>query len=147
MGGSDITVLEPNEVRRDYLLPNTDFHVIDPALMSSDQLFDLVIDGVGYAQTRATACAAVRPGGVIAHIGLGSADGGMDIRRLTLQEISFFGTYTYTAQDFRETANAMFEGRLGPLDWYETRPLEAGLQAFLDIRQGLVSAPKIILKP
>ena len=147
MGGSDITVLEPNEVRRDYLLQNTDFHVIDPALLSCDQLFDLVIDGVGYAQTRATACAAVRPGGVIAHIGLGSAEGGMDIRRLTLQEISFFGTYTYTAQDFRETANAMFEGLLGPLDWFETRPLEAGLQAFSDIRLGRVSAPKIILKP
>jgi threonine dehydrogenase-like Zn-dependent dehydrogenase len=147
MGSSDITVLEPNELRRDYLLKNTHFQVIDPIGLSTDRVFDLVIDGVGYAQTRAKACGAVRPGGVIAHIGLGSAEGGMDIRRLTLQEITFFGTYTYTAQDFQETANAMFEGRLGLLDWYETRPLEAGLQAFSDIRQGRVSAPKIIFKP
>jgi hypothetical protein len=39
--------------------------------------------------------------------------GGLDIRRMTLQEITFIGTYTYTAQDFRDTAQAMFDGRLG----------------------------------
>ena len=41
----------------------------------------------------------------------------------------------------------MCKGRLGALDWYETRPLEAGSQAFEDIRKGQVQAPKIILKP
>ena len=81
------------------------------------------------------------------HIGLGSAEGGLDVRRLTLQEISFIGTYTYTAADFRATAQAMFKGQLGTLDWYETRPLEAGSQAFEDIRNGQVEAPKVILKP
>ena len=81
------------------------------------------------------------------HIGLGSADGGLDIRRMTLQEITFVGTYTYTAQDFRDTAAAMFDGRLGRLDWIETRPLADGAQAFADIRAGNVAAPKIVLKP
>ena len=36
--------------------------------------------------------------------------------RLTLQEITFIGTYTYTAEDFKETAAALFDGRLGDLD-------------------------------
>ena len=146
-GATEIMVSEPNGMRRAYLLQHTDLTVIDPASLDKGSSFDLVIDGVGFAQTRATACAVTRPGGVIAHIGLGAAEGGVDVRRLTLQEITFIGTYTYTAVDFRATAQAMFEGRLGPLDWFETHPLAAGLQAFDDIRKGQVRAPKIILKP
>ena len=146
-GATEIIVSEPNKIRQDYLLQHTDLAVVDPASLNSDAAFDLVIDGVGFAQTRATACAVTRPGGVIMHIGLGSAESGMDVRRLTLQEISFIGTYTYTAADFRATAQAMFKGQLGTLDWYETRPLEAGSRAFEDIRNGQVEAPKVILKP
>ena len=85
--------------------------------------------------------------GVIAHIGLGDGDCGLDIRRMTLQEITFTGTYTYTAQDFRDTCAAMFSGRLGRLDWTETRPLSDGARAFGDIHSGRIAAPKIILKP
>ena len=66
---------------------------------------------------------------------------------MTLQEITFIGTYTYTAQDFRDTAAAIFDGRFGPLDWMEMRPLADGQQAFRDIRSGTVAAPKIILLP
>jgi len=72
---------------------------------------------------------------------------GLDIRRITLQEITVTGTYTYTAQDFRDTCAAMFSGRLGSLDWTEARPLAEGARAFADIRNGRVAAPKIILKP
>ena len=108
---------------------------------------DIVIDAVGIEATRSVASAQVRPGGAILHIGLGSARGGLDLRRMTLQEITLIGTYTYTAQDFRDTARAMFDGRLGPLTWTESRPLKDGAVAFADIRAGRVSAPKIILKP
>ncbi|OUS08467.1 galactitol-1-phosphate 5-dehydrogenase [Rhodobacterales bacterium 52_120_T64] len=146
-GATDVTVLEPNEIRRGYLKKTTDLNVLDPADLDNDAQFDLVIDGVGFAATRETASNAVRPGGVIMHIGLGGAEGGLDIRRVTLQEIIFGGTYTYTAADFRATAQAMFDGKLGPLEWYETRNLPDGANAFTDIRQGIVEAPKIILKP
>ena len=108
---------------------------------------DITVDGVGYDATRATASAATRPGGVILHVGLGGGSAGLDIRRITLQEISFIGTYTYTAQDFRDTSAAMFDGRLGPLDWMEIRPLHDGARAFSEIRAGAIAAPKIILKP
>jgi L-iditol 2-dehydrogenase len=81
------------------------------------------------------------------HIGLGQAEGGLDIRRMTLQEITFIGTYTYTNDDFRDTARAIFDGRLGALDWVETRPLSEGGRAFADIRAGNTASPKIILDP
>jgi len=146
-GTLDVTLIEPNKIRRKYLSKNTDLIVRDPQDIEADDLFDLVIDGVGFVQTRDTASMLVRPGGVIMHIGLGAPEGGLDIRRLTLQEITFIGTYTYTADDFRATAQAMFDGKLGTLDWTEFRPLAKGKQAFVDIRNGTVPAPKIILKP
>lgn len=99
------------------------------------------------SRSRAQASAHARPGGVIVHIGLGQSAGGLDIRRMTLQEITFIGTYTYTAQDFRDCAQAMFDGRLGALDWVEERALRDGATAFADIRGGRVTSPKIILVP
>ena len=143
----EVTILEPNATRREVLNAACRQTAMSPEDLRDDALFDVVIDGVGYAATRATASARARPGGVIAHIGLGEASGGLDIRRMTLQEITFFGTYTYTAQDFRDTAEAMFDGRLGPLDWTHTRPLSEGAGAFEDIRAGRSAAPKIVLRP
>lgn len=143
-GATDIQVIEPNAVRRATLDGIEGFTAVEPGTVTAA---DLIIDGVGYAATRADATAIVRPGGVIMHIGLGEGTGGLDIRRMTLQEITFIGTYTYTAQDFRDTAAAIFDGRLGALDWTEERPLCEGQQAFEDIRAGRVAAPKIILQP
>ena len=145
-GITDVTLSEPNDVRRSYLEKAVDFKVISPDQLG-DEMFDMVVDGVGFDATRATASAHARPGGVILHIGLGGGTAGLDIRRMTLQEITFTGTYTYTAQDFRDTAAAIFDGRLGPLDWTETRTLADGAAAFADIRSGSTAAPKIILKP
>jgi L-gulonate 5-dehydrogenase len=148
-GAQDITLFEPNPIRRERLLVIDKFKVIDTADYdpSDKDGFDFVIDGVGFASTRATACKQVRQGGVICHIGLGDSQEGLDVRRMTLQEITFIGNYTYTADDFRETASAIFDGRLGALDWIEKRPLSEGRSAFSDIRAGSVVSPKIILIP
>lgn len=146
-GIEEVVLSEPSQVRRDFIASKCSIDVLAPDDPSLTTGFDIVIDGVGFPATRAQASALVRPGGVILHIGLGSAEGGLDIRRMTLQEIAFIGTYTYTAQDFRDTAAAMFNGRLGSLDWTEERPLAEGARAFSDIRAGTVPAPKIILKP
>ena len=146
-GIDDVLVVEANPLRRDYLIDRCGQNAIDPKELEDGALFDLVIEGVGFAATRSAASTHARPGGVIVHIGLGESEGGLDIRRMTLQEISFIGTYTYSQRDFRETAQAIFDGRLGPLDWAETRTLAAGGAAFADIRRGAVAAPKVLLTP
>ena len=146
-GASAILLSEPNELRRTYLAGSGDFSVISPDDIDDAAQFDLVVDAVGIAPTRAQAIAHVRPGGVIMHIGLGSPKGDFDFRRTTLQEITVIGTYTYAAEDFRQTAQAIFGGRLGRLDWVETRPLSEGQGAFEDILAGRNAAPKVILKP
>ena len=146
-GFDDITLVESNPIRTDYLKAKMDFSILHPDDVAGRDDFGLVIDGVGIAPTRALASAATCPGGVIIHIGLGNAEGGLDTRRLTLQEITFIGTYTYTGKDFSDTASALFAGRLGALDWIETHPLAAGQGAFLDIKAGQIAAAKVILKP
>ncbi|MEQ6203557.1 alcohol dehydrogenase catalytic domain-containing protein [Sulfitobacter sp. HNIBRBA2951] len=142
MGVEDITIVEPNAGRRAFLSA-----LGETAVAEGQGQFAIVIDAVGYAATRAAASALAAPGGVIAHVGLGEDTGGLDVRRMTLQEISFIGTYTYTAQDFRDTAAAIFDGRLGALDWCQHRPLSQGAAAFAELRQGTVAEPKIILEP
>ncbi|MBM2576264.1 alcohol dehydrogenase catalytic domain-containing protein [Jannaschia sp. Os4] len=142
MGVEDVTVVEPNPLRR-ATLGAMGLRAVE----AGDGPTDLVVDAVGYGATRATASGLVRPGGAIVHVGLGDAAPGLDVRRLTLQEIAFLGTYAYTADDFRDTVAAMEDGRLGALDWTEERPLSEGARAFADIRAGKVAAPKVLLVP
>ena len=144
-GGSRVTIVEPNSSRRNRIIETEDIKCL--AAANDDGAPDLVIDAVGIAATRASASKLVQPGGLIMHIGLGAAEGGLDVRRMTLQEITFIGTYTYTMADFQATADAIFAGKLGKLSWIEKRPLKMGAQAFDDISTGQCAAPKIILQP
>jgi len=148
-GAGTVWIGETNELRQKTIRTAGDFKVFNPLKEQGPVTgaVDLVIDGVGFGATRATASRYAAPGGLIIHIGLGDADAGLDVRRLTLQEITFIGTYTYTRSDFHDTAQAIFDGRLGALDWMETRSLADGMAAFLDIKNGKAAAPKLILKP
>jgi len=47
----------------------------------------------------------------------------------------------------RETVAALASGQLGPLDWFEERPLAAGAAAFSDLDQSRCHMPKIVLRP
>ncbi len=146
-GCKDITLVEPNEMRRNFVIEKTGLNAITPEDIKGESIFDVIIDGVGINATRKSSSAQIKPGGTIVHIGLGDARDGLDIRRMTLQEITFIGSYTYTHQDFIDTAHAIFDGRLGDLSWIEQRPLSDGQKAFEDILSGQVAAPKIVLKP
>jgi threonine dehydrogenase-like Zn-dependent dehydrogenase len=143
MGIDYIVISEFNPLRREYLKEHIDAKVVE----KTEDSFPIVIDAVGFGTTRAVASQLVSPGGVIAHVGLGDNADGLDIRRFTLQEITFIGTYTYTAQDFKDTAEALFTGRLGLLEWIERRPLSEGEDSFKDLLGNNVAAPKIVLEP
>lgn len=125
-----------------------DIEAFDPlAMRPEDGGFDLVFDAVGGAATRRAASAAVAPGGVILHIGLQDNEGGLDARRITLQEIAVLGSYTYTAADLNQALAALASGRLGKLDWVEERPLADGPAAFAELAAGRSGVPKILLRP
>lgn len=123
--------------------------VFDP--LGDDQpeegAFDLVIDAVGSGRTRAASCRFVSAGGVVSHVGLQDNEPGLDTRRMTLEEITFLGNYTYSPVDLRAAIGALYRGALGSLDWVDTRPLSDGAAAFRDIHEGRAAAPKIVLRP
>ncbi|WP_182086326.1 alcohol dehydrogenase catalytic domain-containing protein [Aureimonas sp. ME7] len=106
---------------------------------------DLVFDAVGARQTREAAFRMVRRGGAIVHLGLLPGSEGVDVRRMTLGEIAFAGSYCYSMVDFRETLALLAAGRLGPLDWIEEHPLSQGAEAFRDIDGGRFHKGKLIL--
>ncbi|MEM9030454.1 MAG: alcohol dehydrogenase catalytic domain-containing protein [Pseudomonadota bacterium] len=148
-GAREIWIAETNAKRHPALRNAGDFPVFAPQDDDGPVLgtIDVVVDAVGLSASRRAASAAVRPGGTIVHIGLGDGEGGLDVRRMTLHEIAFIGTYTYTAADFADTADAIFSGRLGALDWTDVRDIGDGAAAFHEINTGVASAPKIILTP
>lgn len=121
---------------------------VDPSELNQLDLptIDAVIDAVGIAPTRAMASERLRPGGTLVHIGLGSAQDGLDIRRTTLQELKFIGSYTYTMKHFKEVVQAMIEDRFGALDWYQVEPVRDGQIWFERLSNNEVAAAKVLLE-
>lgn len=145
-GAERIAIAEKNGERRRALREAERFEILESA-DAAEAGFPLVIDAHGDSLSRAAASRLAAPGGVIVHIGLAAREGGLDARRVTLQEIAFIGAYTYTAEDFRQTLAAMADDRLGGLDWFASRPLEEGPALFEAIHEGRMAAPKTILHP
>jgi threonine dehydrogenase-like Zn-dependent dehydrogenase len=148
-GAHDITIGETNALRRAMLAKAEEFAMYEPGQGSepAENSVDLVIDAVGATATRAAACRMARPGSVIVHLGLLPGVDGLDVRKLTLQEITFTGSYCYTPTDFQQTTNALARRQLGELRWTEQRPLSQGAAAFAAIDAGTTAAAKIVLCP
>ncbi len=148
-GCKRLVVSETNPLRRESLAAHAGCRVHDPIndpALENDS-FDLAVDAVGGGVTRKTAMAAIKPGGIFVHIGLMDAAGELDIRKLTLFEITLLGVYCYTPEDVRAAARSLASGQLGDLTWVETRPLSEGAQAFRDLDKGRTAAAKIVLIP
>ncbi len=148
-GCREIFLAETNAARRETASKASICTPFDPINESvvDDNSIDMVIDCVGGKATRVGSSSAIRPGGVIVHVGLLDRTEGLDVRKLTLQEVMFCGSYTYTMEDFRAVVSAMSAGGLGNLDWYEERALADGPNAFSDLIDGRTGAAKIILRP
>lgn len=108
---------------------------------------DLVLDCVGAAATRKTSFAAVKPGGTVMHVGLQDWASEIDMRKLTLGEITLLGAFTYTLADLRATVDMLRRGVFGDLGWVEKRSLGEGPAAFSDLHHGRTAAAKVLLKP
>jgi threonine dehydrogenase-like Zn-dependent dehydrogenase len=146
-GGRDIQIAETNPARMRLIGDREGFELYDPRSGGPrPDSVDLVIDAVGAAATRMAACAMARPGGVIVHAGLLPGVDGLDVRKITLQEVTVTGTYCYTPVDFALTLAALASGALGRLGWFSERALADGQGAFADIDSGAAEAPKIVLR-
>lgn len=147
-GAGRVLLAETNAVRRGTAAAASErIETYDPAADAPDEgSADLIFDAVGAKATREAAFAMARRGAAIVHLGLLPGSEGVDVRRLTLREISFAGSYCYGAADFAETVDLLAAGRLGPLVWMEQRPMSDGAAAFADIDAGRAAAAKIVLR-
>jgi alcohol dehydrogenase len=148
-GCRDVTLVETNPLRRAAAQRAGELSVLpaeDPA-GHPESAMDLVIDAVGAKATRNAALTAVKPGGVVVHIGLLDWASEIDMRKLTLAEITLIGTYTYSTADLHATVAALDGGAFGRLEWVEERGLASGAAAFADLDAGRSGAAKILLRP
>jgi len=148
-GVANVWVAETNPDRRASVAQHSGAKPYDPGHESGpgENSCDLVIDAVGAVATRRAMLHAARPGSVIVHVGLQDWDSEIDMRKLTLAEITLIGSYTYTDADLSMTVAALQAGEFGDLAWVEQRPLHAGAQAFDDLHHHRVSAAKVLLSP
>ena len=148
-GSSHVWIAETNPSRHATLSNAGDFNVFNPVKdnLANDKNFDIVIDAFGGTQTQKLSTQRVCPGGIVINVGLAGGEVGLDVRKMTLQDIRFAGSYTYTHDDFVKTTDAMFSGKLGPLDWIDLQPLSTGAKLFAQLNNGKVSTPKVVLIP
>jgi len=148
LGVQRLAVTELNTLRRASIEQHVGCEAIDPRQQTlPESAYDYVMDAVGSKITRQQAFAGIKPGGVVMHVGLQDWASEIDMRKLTLAEITLLGTYTYTTADLRATVNALDRGLFGDLSWVEQRPLAEGAAAFADLDQGRSAAAKIVLVP
>lgn len=147
-GVRHVTVAETNALRRASVAAAAGCATCDPREHApAASSADYVIDAVGARATRNLALEAVKPGGVVMHIGLQDWASEIDMRKLTLAEITLLGTYTYATADLRAAVAALHGGAFGDLAWVEERPLADGARAFRDLHEGRTAAAKILLRP
>lgn len=147
-GCMDVTLAEVNALRRRSAEEHAFCKTYNPGEgRVAENSFDFVIDAVGAKATRNVALAAVKPGGVVMHIGLQDWASEIDMRKLTLAEITLLGTYTYTTADMRAAVRGLYQGAFGNLEWVETRPLAEGAAAFADLDKGRAASAKVVLVP
>lgn len=147
-GVNEINVAEVNPLRRaaiDRHVGCKSFNPVDEKI--SENAYEFVMDCVGAAVTRNSALSAIKPGGVIMHVGLQDWSSEIDMRKLTLAEITLLGTYTYSTVDLQATVNLLAHHAFGDLSWVEKRSLDDGPQAFNDLHAGKTAAAKVLLKP
>ena len=146
LGYEDIHIAEVNDMRRKMLDKVVGVNSYNPIATAPDaHSVPLVFDAVGTGRTRQASCELVSPGGMILHIGLQDNEAGFDTRYVTLQEVTFKGSYCYSKSDFAEAVSLLEAGHISADGWSDVRPLSVGQQAFMDIHEGK-APPKIILE-
>ena len=147
-GVDDVLVAEVNPLRRQAIEKHAACKTINPVEEKvAENSYEFVMDCVGAVVTRNTALAAVKPGGVMMHVGLQDWSSEIDMRKLTLAEITLLGTYTYSTVDLQATVNLLARHAFGDLTWVEKRSLEEGAKAFDDLHYGRTASAKVLLKP
>ncbi|MEP7059242.1 MAG: alcohol dehydrogenase catalytic domain-containing protein [Actinomycetota bacterium] len=97
---------------------------------TSGEGVDVVIDAVGLPSTWALALEAVRYGGHVEAIGLGTPQGPLDYHVLVSKGVTLVGAYACVPADFERSLALLAAGTIDVAPWITTIPLADGQRAF-----------------
>ena len=137
-GRVDVTDLSPDRLAAAQRLG------VEAAGPSLSGEYDVVIDAVGSAATRAASVAHQRPGGVAIWLGLAGEEAGFDANALVRSEKRVLGSFAYRDEEF---AHAMALIRDWDLTWAAGYPLAAGAEIFTGLMNGGLHPVKALLRP
>jgi threonine dehydrogenase-like Zn-dependent dehydrogenase len=152
-GATDIVVSEVDPGRR-ALCARLGAETLDPA---GDPLPDQVkallggpaavaIDAVGIGATVAGALESVELGGAVCLVGMGTPQFALDAYSVSTGERSLVGSFTYSAEDFRDAARFVSGAPPEVGELISRRvPLDDGPQAFTDLAGGDGTAGKVLV--
>ena len=106
--------------------------------------YDVVIDAVGSAATRAASVAHQRPGGVAIWLGLADEEAGFDANALVRSEKRVLGSFAYSDEEFA-AATALIQQ--WDVSWAAGYPLAAGAEIFTELMNGGLDPVKALLRP
>jgi threonine dehydrogenase-like Zn-dependent dehydrogenase len=107
---------------------------------------DVVIDAAGYPATWALALQAVRAGGHVDAIGLGSPEGPLSYHAIVAKGLTVVGSYACLPHDFDRALSLLAGGEPDVTSWITTMPLSAGAAAFEALVDG-TELTKVVLVP
>jgi threonine dehydrogenase-like Zn-dependent dehydrogenase len=108
-----------------------------------DGEYDVVVDAVGSAQTRALAVEHVRPGGTSLWLGLAEADAGFDGQGLVRGEKRVVGSFAYSPEDFATAVSLASSLDLG---WATAIAMEDSQRVFMHLAEGAQDPVKAVIR-
>lgn len=146
-GVRHVDLAETNALRRVSAAEHLPARIIDPVdTPPAESSYNFVVDAVGRKVTRDMAIQALKPNGVLMHMGLQDWSSEVDMRKITLAELIVLGTYTYSYADIQATVQALHDQVFGDLGWVEYQPLADGPGAFAMLARHKIRAAKIVLQ-
>jgi threonine dehydrogenase-like Zn-dependent dehydrogenase len=106
--------------------------------------YDVVIDAVGSAATRAASVDHQRPGGTAVWLGLADSEPGFDASALVRSEQRVLGSFAYGDEEFAQATTLVQEW---DLSWAAGYPLAAGAEIFTSLMNGGLQPVKALLLP
>jgi threonine dehydrogenase-like Zn-dependent dehydrogenase len=153
-GATDIIVSEIDAGRR-ALCERLGATTIDPAAAPVPEqvrrvfgdLASVALDAVGIEQTVAAALESVQLGASVCLVGMGAPNLALNAFRISTEEKSLVGSFTYSARDFRDAATWVSSGppEIGQLISRQVR-LEDGPHAFAELARGDGTAGKVLVR-
>lgn len=155
MAGVERYVVSEVEPTRRALVERLGARVIDPTAGSTAASVaailggpaDVAIDAVGLEATLADALSATRLGGSVCLVGMGAVRLSIDAFRVSTEERSIIGSFTYSSDDFRDAAAWIAEvPELAAALISQEVPLDQADDAFRGLAAGDGTAGKVLVR-